>query len=133
MWLYDGAGQWHALAVTTQPIASAREGESITLVVIDDVTALLEAAEERRALTAVISHELRNPLTAIIGHVELLRERDDLPGRVPAQIEVIADAGERLQDLVTSMQAQTGGSRTTPSSRWTCAWSWRSPPHRSRP
>ncbi|WP_315107627.1 PAS domain-containing sensor histidine kinase [uncultured Microbacterium sp.] len=108
VWLYDGAGQWHALAVTTQPIAGAREGERITLVVIDDVTALLEAAEERRALTAVISHELRNPLTAIIGHVELLRERDDLPGRVPAQIEVIADAGERLQDLVTSMQAQTG-------------------------
>ncbi|MBP3977601.1 cell wall metabolism sensor histidine kinase WalK [Microbacterium sp. BLY] len=108
VWLFDGAGQWHALAVTTQPIAGAREGERITLVVIDDVTALLEAAEERRALTAVISHELRNPLTAIIGHVELLRERDDLPGRVPAQIEVIADAGERMRDLVTSMQSQTG-------------------------
>jgi signal transduction histidine kinase len=31
---------------------------------------------------------------------------------VPAQLEVIANAGERMQDLVTSMQAQTG--RTSP-------------------
>ncbi|MCT1477818.1 cell wall metabolism sensor histidine kinase WalK [Microbacterium sp. p3-SID336] len=107
VWLYDGAGQWRALAVTTQPIAGAAEGDHIALVVIDDVTAILEAAEERRAFTAIVSHELRNPLTAIIGHVELLRERDDLPGRVPAQIEVIANAGERMQDLVSSMQAQT--------------------------
>jgi PAS domain S-box-containing protein len=112
VWLFDGAGQWRALEVTTQEMAGARDGEHIALVVIDDVTALLEAAEERRALAAVVSHELRNPLTAIIGHVDLLRERDDLPGRVPAQLEVIANAGERMQDLVTSMQAQTG--RTSP-------------------
>ncbi|MEW2461756.1 sensor histidine kinase [Microbacterium sp. K41] len=110
VWLFDGAGQWRALEVTTQAMAGAGEGEHIALVVIDDVTALLEAAEERRALTAIVSHELRNPLTAIIGHVELLRERDDLPGRVPAQVEVIANAGERMQDLLSSMQAQTRSS-----------------------
>lgn len=107
VWLFDGTGQWHALEVTTQTVASAREGDRITLVVIDDVTPLLEAAEERRALTAIVSHELRNPLTAIVGHVDLLREREDLPGRVPAQLEVIANAGERMQELVTSMLEQT--------------------------
>src|SRR5690606_7380494 len=80
--------------------------DQITLVVIDDVTMLLEAAEERRALTAIVSHELRNPLTAIVGHVDLLREREDLPGRVPAQLEVIANAGERMQELVTTMLDQ---------------------------
>lgn len=108
VWLFDGAGQWRALEVTTQEMAATGAGERIALVVIDDVTALLEAAEERRALAAIVSHELRNPLTAIIGHIELLRERDDLPGRVPAQIEVIANAGERMQDLVTSMQTHNG-------------------------
>lgn len=108
VWLFDGEGHWRALAVTTQGMAPAPEGERITLVVIDDVTAALEAAEERRALAAIVSHELRNPLTAIIGHVDLLREREDLPGRVPAQLEIIASAGERMQDLVTSMQSQTG-------------------------
>lgn len=103
VWLFDGEGRWHALEVTTQTMAGPREGEHIALVVIDDVTALLEAAEERRALTAIVSHELRNPLTAIVGHVDLLRERDDLPGRVPAQLEIIANAGERMQDLVTGI------------------------------
>ncbi|MDF2509856.1 MAG: sensor histidine kinase [Microbacterium sp.] len=107
VWLFDGTGRWHALEVTTQTVASARERDRITLVVIDDVTVLLEAAEERRALTAVVSHELRNPLTAIVGHVDLLREREDLPGRVPAQLDVIANAGERMQELVTSMLDQT--------------------------
>lgn len=108
VWLFDGAGQWRALEVSTQSMATAGEGEDITLVVIDDVTPLLEADEERRAFTAVVSHELRNPLTAIVGHVDLLRERDDLPGRVPAQLEIIANAGERMQDLVASILQQTG-------------------------
>ncbi|WP_061018511.1 sensor histidine kinase [Microbacterium sp. CCH5-D1] len=112
VWLFDGGGQWRALEVSTQPMATAGEGEDITLVVIDDVTAMLEAEEERRAFTAVVSHELRNPLTAIIGHVELLREREDLPGRVPAQLEIIAHAGDRMQELVGSILEQT--SHTAP-------------------
>jgi PAS domain S-box-containing protein len=102
VWLFDSDGRWRALQVSTQSIAGATEKDHIALVVIDDVTELLEAAEERRALAAVVSHELRNPLTAIIGHVDLLREREDLPARVTAQLEVIANAGERMEDLVAS-------------------------------
>ncbi|KJQ55057.1 Sensor histidine kinase RcsC [Microbacterium sp. SA39] len=102
VWLFDSDGRWRALQVSTQAIAGATEQEHIALVVIDDVTELFEAAEERRALAAVVSHELRNPLTAIIGHVDLLREREDLPARVTAQLEVIANAGERMEDLVAS-------------------------------
>ncbi|PRB16068.1 cell wall metabolism sensor histidine kinase WalK [Microbacterium sp. MYb62] len=114
VWLFDGAGQWRALEVSTQSMASAGEGVDITLVVIDDVTALLEVDEERRAFNAVVSHELRNPLTAIVGHVDLLRERDDLPGRVPAQLEIIAHAGERMQDLVASILQQTSRTAQEP-------------------
>lgn len=107
VWLFDSTGQWRALQVTTQQMAGAREGRRLVLVVIEDVTALLEAAEERRTLDAVVSHELRNPLTAIIGHVDLLLERDDLPPRATAQLEVVASAGERMQGLVTSMLEQS--------------------------
>lgn len=107
VWLFDSTGQWRALQVTTEPMAGAREGRRIVLVVIDDVTALLEAAEERRSLDAVISHELRNPLTAIIGHVDLLLEREDLAPRARAQLEVVAGAGERMQGLVTNLLEQS--------------------------
>ncbi|MFS0892925.1 ATP-binding protein [Microbacterium sp. 179-I 3D3 NHS] len=102
VWLFDSRGRWRALQVSTQAMASAAEGQRVVLVIIDDVTELREAAEERRALAAVVSHELRNPLTTIIGHVDLLLERDDLPARVSAQLEVIANAGERMEDLVAS-------------------------------
>lgn len=100
VWLFDSGGAWHALDVSTHAMAS--DDEPLNLVIIDDVTALIDADEERRALTAVVSHELRNPLTAIIGHADLLLERDDLPERVIGQLEVIVNAGERMQRLVTS-------------------------------
>lgn len=100
VWLFDSEGAWHALDVSTH--AMAGDTEPTTLVIIDDVTALIEADEERAAITAVVSHELRNPLTAIIGHADLLLERDDLPERVRGQLEVIMNAGERMQRLVTS-------------------------------
>ncbi|MDQ0726286.1 cell wall metabolism sensor histidine kinase WalK [Microbacterium sp. W4I20] len=105
VWLFDSNGQWRALQVSTQTMAS--EDEHIALVIIDDVTTVLDAAEERRTLAAIVSHELRNPLTAIIGHVDLLLERDDLPTRVTAQLEVIANAGERMEDLVASTLEST--------------------------
>lgn len=107
VWLFDGDGQWRALQVSTQTMASATEGQHIALVVIDDITEMLEASEERSTLAAVVSHELRNPLTAIIGHIDLLLERDDLPPRVTAQLQIIANAGERMEDLVSNTLEQT--------------------------
>ncbi|MBO9627523.1 MAG: PAS domain-containing sensor histidine kinase, partial [Microbacterium sp.] len=87
VWLFDGEGRWHALDVTTQAMAAGILDERLTLVIIDDVTELLEADERRRTLSAVVSHEIRNPLTAMIGHVDLMLERDDLPARVVEQLE----------------------------------------------
>ncbi len=80
----------------------------LTLIVIDDVTALLDAEQERHAMSAMVSHELRNPLTAIMGHVDLLLERDDLPPRVVEQLGVVASAGERMQRLVEGTLQERG-------------------------
>lgn len=101
-WLFDAAGRWRTLELTTEPIASDAEGRLTTLLVIDDVTEMLEAAEQRRAMIAMVSHELRNPLTAVLGHVDLLLERDDLPERARDQLQIVEGAAERMQRLVTS-------------------------------
>ncbi|WP_336645821.1 sensor histidine kinase [Microbacterium sp. USHLN186] len=107
VWLYDASGRWRALQVTTQPIASVDEDGETTLLIIDDITEQLEAGEERRKVAAIVSHELRNPLTAILGHVDLLLDRDDLPERVRRQLETVANASERMQRLVTSALEST--------------------------
>lgn len=107
VWLYDTAGRWRALQVSTQQLAGPTDAKRTTLVIIDDITESLEAAEDRRAVSAIVSHELRNPLTAIIGHVDLLLERDDLPGDVVRQLEVVAGAGERMLRLVATALDET--------------------------
>ncbi|GAB3600238.1 sensor histidine kinase [Microbacterium tumbae] len=103
IWLFDTEGRWRALEATTERIASVADAKCTTLLIIDDVTARLEAAQERRTMTAVVSHELRNPLTAILGHVDLLLERDDLPAHVVQQLRIVESAGERMQRLVASV------------------------------
>ena len=102
VWLYGADAEWRALEVDTQPIASDADQGAVVLVRIDDVTARLAAAEERRLMSAILTHELRNPLTAIVGHVDLLLEREDLPARAADQLGVVAGAAERMQDLVTT-------------------------------
>lgn len=99
VWLYDPHGRWHALAVATRPLPTASDGAS-TVLIVEDVTDLHRAEHERRALIASVSHELRNPLTAVLGHTELLLEHGDLSPHTRAQIAVIDAAGERMLRLV---------------------------------
>lgn len=101
LWVFDAEGRWRALAMSTRPLDVAPGQPTTTLLVIDDVTADLEAETRRNGVTTVISHELRNPLTAIVGHVDLLLERDDLPTDARDQLAVIENAGQRMQRLVT--------------------------------
>ena len=102
VWLYDVEGTWRALEVRIQAIASEEEEGEVALVRIEDVTEALALAQERRTVTAILNHELRNPLTAIVGHVDLLLEREDLPPRAADQLRIVASASERMQGLVTT-------------------------------
>ena len=105
VWLYDASGQWHALSASTRRLTSSDDEPATTLLIIHDVTALIEAERAREQIATVVSHELRNPLTAIIGHADLLLDHDDLPPRVREQIEVIDNAGERMQTLISEILA----------------------------
>lgn len=50
-------------------------------------------------MTATITHELKSPLTTIVGHVELLRDEQVSP----VSVEAIARNAQRLQELVDDM------------------------------
>jgi signal transduction histidine kinase len=108
VWLFDAQGEWHALSASTRRLVSSDEPES-TLLIVHDVTALIEAERARERLAATVSHELRNPLTAIIGHADLALDAPDLSPKVREQLEVIAGAGERMQTLISEILANSRG------------------------
>lgn len=62
---------------------------------------LSKADELRRELIANVSHDLRTPLTMIIGYSEVMR---DIPGEnTPENVQVIIDEASRLSSLVTDL------------------------------
>jgi signal transduction histidine kinase len=109
VWLFDARGGWHALSASTRRLTPSSDEPESTLLIVHDITALIEAERARERLAAVVSHELRNPLTAIMGHAELALEGDALSPKTREQLEVIDNAAQRMQALISEILA---GSRS---------------------
>ena len=64
-----------------------------------------ESREElRRQIGTILNHDIRTPLSALIGHTELLREQvDELPRDVAISLGAIERAGWRLHEMVGSV------------------------------
>lgn len=69
--------------VMISPIAETDAGQAGVILHFTDITHLREAEEMRRDFVANVSHELRSPLTAVLGFVETLRgpARNDAEAR----------------------------------------------------
>jgi len=78
------------------------------IVLVQDVTLERESERERgvaqNRVVETINHEFRTPLAALLGHLELIRDRGAdlpaLPDDVAASLDAIERAGWRLRDLV---------------------------------
>lgn len=81
-----------------------------SVVTFTDVTALVEAMTAKDAFLSNVTHELRAPLTSILGYTEVLTSRDDLPGDAGVMLQVIQRNGQRLQRLVTDLLTAASGS-----------------------
>lgn len=103
VWLFTAAGEWRALSVTAKRLAARGDEESSTLLLVHDVTALTYAQRERERFTAMASHELKHPLTVMIGNAELALELDDLTPRTRGRFETIISASERMLKMTEGL------------------------------
>ncbi|PKI90859.1 hypothetical protein CW368_09355 [Actinomycetales bacterium SN12] len=99
VWLFGVDGRWRALKASTKVIDPGDSADGV-LLLVEDVTESVDPRAGEVALRRSIAHELRNPLTAILGHADLLLERDGLDESTRRQLAVIDHAGSRMQQLI---------------------------------
>ncbi|GAB6984962.1 PAS domain S-box protein [Nocardioides pyridinolyticus] len=104
-WYWVGADPATRAAFST----SARQvrgpaGERIgAALAYQEITDLMRAIRVKDEFVASVSHELRTPLTSVLGHLEMLCERDDLPEDVAGPLRVVQRNAVRLQTLLTDL------------------------------
>lgn len=83
----DRGDEWDALATTLNALLAEARG----------------SLERVRRFTADAAHEIRTPLTAIIGEAEVALRRERPPEELRAALATIRDEGQRLSSLTTSL------------------------------
>lgn len=105
VWLFTAEGEWHALSVTAKRLAARGDEDPGILLLVHDVTALTYAQRERERFTAMASHELKHPLTVMIGNAELALELDELEPRTRERFESIIAASDRMLTMTETLVA----------------------------
>ncbi|MEW6333952.1 MAG: ATP-binding protein [Thermodesulfobacteriota bacterium] len=95
--------------VTFSNFYGETDGEQKTMLVFHDVTRLKKLERIRTDFIANVTHEIRTPLTAIIGFVETLRQGAlDDRGKIQEFLQIIHSNAQRLNRLVDDLLILTG-------------------------
>jgi len=85
----------------TVALLKNENGESIGIVsVIRDITERKKAAALREHVERLTRHDLKSPLLAIIGFSNLLKEDENLTSKQTEMLQIIEDAGYRMQNML---------------------------------
>ncbi|WP_438353772.1 sensor histidine kinase [Microbacterium sp. CJ88] len=103
-WLFTSDGTWRALSLSAMKLPDDHGlavGES--LLVAHDISAMMTAEKGRESIAARVSHELRNPLTTILGYSDLLLDDPAVDARVRERVEAINAGAERMMVLANQI------------------------------
>ncbi len=113
IWVGADPATRRALSVSARLVRDPDGSPAGATLAYKDITDLMRALRAREDFVADVSHELRSPLTSVLGHLELLLESERVPPELVRQLMVIQRNAERLLLLVSDLLA-TAGQREGP-------------------
>lgn len=101
-------------------VSIKRYGESMKLVLSQDITERERNDSMRRGFVANVSHEIRTPLTVLSGFIETMSNLHLTEAERRRVVELMAQQAQRMQLLVGDLLtlAQLEGSPRPPADRW---------------
>ena len=102
-----------ALSVTARRLRDTQGGDAGAVVISREVTSERTALQARDNVVASVSHELRAPLTAIIGYLDLALETDGIPEKVRGDLDVATQNAERMIQIISDILSATSSSKST--------------------
>jgi PAS domain S-box-containing protein len=113
MWIGSDPATRRAFSVSARNVRGEGGRPAGAALAYKDVTDMVESLQAKEEFVASASHELRTPLTSILGYLELLTDREDLPSGAATQLFVVERNAQRLRSLVTDLlvaaEARDGG------------------------
>jgi signal transduction histidine kinase len=102
IWVGEPGGRRAAYAVSSRIMRDPDGAYDGGVVVLKDVTRELDAVRARDDLVGSVTHELRSPLTSILGYLDLVRDAD-IDHDTLEQVEVAYHNAERLLVIVNDL------------------------------
>ena len=103
IWIGSDPLTRRAVSVSARRVLDDRGRFNGAALAYKDVTDYVNLLKVKDEFLASVSHELRTPLTSIMGYVDLLIERDDLPPEVQQHLAVVERNSTRLLSLVADL------------------------------
>lgn len=100
----SGVAQEKVLELRASPLRAAHKDVSGAALIIHDITELGRLEGLQREFVANVSHELKTPLSAILGMVDTLIDDTDMnPDQQRSYLRRVGDQSERLSALVSDL------------------------------
>ncbi len=100
-----GVGRTTEVAVGPETyLSTAQHIDDVgTIVVMQDITYVKKLEEDRSDFMHALSHDMRNPLTSIIGYTEVIERTIPLDDKFAAFLKRIQIAADRMLEMVTQL------------------------------
>ena len=89
------------IQVIANPVTRENKTEGAVILLVD-VTEKVEREQLRREFSANVSHELKTPLTSMVGYIELIK-KEELSDLVRDYVDVLSERAEKLKEMINSL------------------------------